>query len=104
MVIRRAGGMIMVALAASCGSSSLDARTESARKRILAPDGAEAARIVAVCKSWHQEGGLRVEQFPPALPVQPTSASAAGNAIMFAWWNNSHLEEDEPHPGFELIC
>jgi hypothetical protein len=38
------------------------------------------------------------------LPVQPTSTSATAAVVTFAWWNNSHAEEDEPHPGFELIC
>src|SRR5262249_54112560 len=103
MVIHRVGVAALIA-AASCGRTTLDARTEAARKRILALDATEAARIVSFCKSWRAEGPLRVEQFPPALPVQPTSARAAANVITFEWWNNDHREEDEPHPGFELIC
>jgi len=83
MDIRRVGVVIALA-AASCGSS-IDARTESARKRILALDVAEASRIVTFCTSWRQDGALR-------------------GVITFEWWNNSHVEEDEPHPGFELIC
>jgi len=102
MDIRRVGVVIALA-AASCGSS-IDARTESARKRILALDVAEASRIVTFCTSWRQDGALRVEQFPSALPAQPTSTSATAGVITFEWWNNSHVEEDEPHPGFELIC
>ena len=103
MVVRSVGVAVVVA-AAWCGCSSRDTRTESARTRILALDASEATRIVAFCRSWRQEGALRVEQFPSALPVEPTSASAAVGVITFAWWNNSHAEEDEPHPGFELIC
>jgi hypothetical protein len=71
---------------------------------MLALDPAEAMRIVEFCKSWRQEGALQVDQFPAALPVQPTSATAAAGAITFSWWNNSHAEESEPHPGFEVIC
>lgn len=104
MGLRRVGVVIVLTAAAACGSSTLDARTESARKRILALDAAAAARIVTFCKSWRQEGALRVEQFPAALPAQPTSATATAGVITFEWWNNSHAEEDEPHPGFELIC
>jgi len=101
-MVMRSVGIVVVTMIAAC--SSRDARTESARKRILALDATEAARIVAFCKSWRQEGGLLVEQFPAALPVQPTSASARAGVVTFAWWNPSHAEEDEPHPGFELIC
>lgn len=104
MVLRRIGVATVVFAAASCGGSAVDARTESARKRILALDAAEASRIVTFCKSWRQEGPLRVEQFPSALPAQPTSARATAGVITFEWWNNNHAEEDEPHPGFELIC
>jgi hypothetical protein len=104
MVVRRAGIALLLAAAASCGRGTPDVHTEAARKRILALDAAEASRIVAFCQSWQQEGGLSVEQFPSALPVRPTSASATANAITFAWWNNSHADEREPHPGFELIC
>jgi hypothetical protein len=106
MVIRRAGVTIaiMVTAAASYGCSRIDARTESARKRILGLDATESAQIVAFCKSWRQQGALQVDQFPSALPVRPTSASADGNVVTFSWWNNSHAEEDEAHPGFELIC
>lgn len=103
MLIRPVGVAIVVA-AAWFGCSSRDRSTESARARILALDPSEAARIVAFCKSWRQEGPLRVEQFPSELPVQPTSAIASGGVITFEWWNNSRAEEDEPHPGFELIC
>lgn len=94
-------GVVLV-LVAAC--STIDARTESARGRILALDASEASRIVAFCKSWRQEGALQVDQFPSALPARPTSASATDHVITFAWWNNSHAEEDDPHPGFELIC
>ncbi len=104
MVLGRAGIVILTAAVASWGCRSIDERTEAARKRILALDAGEATRIVAFCRSWDQEGGLFVEQFPSALPVQPTSANAAAHVITFSWWNNSHLEEDDPHPGFELIC
>jgi hypothetical protein len=104
MVLRRVGVVIVVAAAAACGCSTLDARTESARKRILALDVAAASRIVMFCKSWRQEGALPVDQFPAALPALPTSATAAAGVITFEWWNNSHAEEEEPHPGFELIC
>jgi hypothetical protein len=95
---------VAVALASCGGSRNLDARTESARKRILALAPAETSQIVAFCTSWHQDGALSVDQFPSALPMQPTSATATAAAITFAWWNNDHAEEDDPHPGFELIC
>jgi hypothetical protein len=97
--------VVMTATAASHGcGSSIDSRIESARKRILALDATEARRIVEFCTSWRQEGALQVQQFPSALPVQPTSASAAAHEVTFEWWNNSHFEEDDPHPGFQLIC
>jgi hypothetical protein len=74
MVNRRVLGFVIVTLAAAAlGCNDIDARTESARKRILALDATEATRIVAFCKSWTQEGGLLVDQFPSALPVSPTS-------------------------------
>jgi hypothetical protein len=106
MVLRRVAVVIGVGalVGVICGCSSLDARTESARKRILALDAGEAARIVTFCNSWRQQGALSVDQFPAALPVSPTSATAAGDVITFAWWNNSHREEDDAHPGFDLIC
>jgi len=90
-------GVVVIAVAAAC-NSSLDAQTESARSQVLALDSSDAARVVAFCKSWR--GSLH--DFP--LAVKPTSASATGGVITFAWWNNSHAEEDDPHPGFELIC
>lgn len=104
MVLRRVAVVIVIAAVAACGRSTLDARTESARKRILALDAAEASRIVTFCKSWPQKGALQVEQLTSALPLQPTSAKATADVITFEWWNTSHAEEDEPHPGFELIC
>ena len=103
MVSRSVVAVLVIGTVAACGSG-IDRQTELARKRILALDAAEAARIVAFCRSWSQEGALRVDQFPSVLPVRPTSASKHGNVLTFAWWNTSHWEEDDPHPGFELIC
>jgi hypothetical protein len=97
MDLRRAA-IVLLLVTASCGRG-IDARTESARKRILALDAAEASRIVSFCKSWREHEPLPLEHLPP-----PTTASAEAGVITFAWWNNSHAEEDESHPGFELVC
>jgi hypothetical protein len=91
-------------LVVTAACASIDERTEAARKRILALDAVAASRIVTFCKAWKQTGALQTEQFPSALPAQPTTADAYKDAITFQWWNNSHAEDDRPHPGFELIC
>ena len=104
MKLPRTGVVMVAAVISWCACDSIDARIEAARKRVLALDAGEAARIVAFCHSWKHDGQLTVDQFPSALPVRPTSASADGHVITFSWWNNSHAEEDDPHPGFELIC
>ena len=101
--MRRASVSILIG-ALVFGCSDIDTRIESARKRILAIDAVEATKIVAFCKSWRHDGALAVDQFPSALPVSSTSATATGDVLTFAWWNNDHREEDAPHPGFELIC
>lgn len=94
-----------VVLLCACSSpGSRDARIEAARDRVRALDAGHAAQIAAFCSSWHRDGALSVDELPAALPVPPTSARAHDGAIDFAWWNNSHYEEDRPHPGFELIC
>ncbi len=95
---------IGAAIAIATGCSDADTTIESARKRILALDAHEAAKIVVFCQSWRLEGGLSVDQFPSALPVSPTSASADAGVLTFVWWNNDHRVETAPHPGFQLIC
>jgi hypothetical protein len=90
----------VLVLAAGC---SQDPSIERARSRMLAIDAAEAAQIVAFCKTVHADGMLPVDRFP-SLPARPTTISAQAGVVTLAWWNNSHFEEDDPHPGFEIIC
>lgn len=97
-------GVVLSALAAATGCRSIDDRTESARRQILALSPPRAARIVAFCTSWHRDGAIVNADLPRELPIAPTSAVSDGGRIAFQWWNNSHWEEDDDHPGFELIC
>ncbi|HEY4244624.1 MAG TPA: hypothetical protein VGM88_32645 [Kofleriaceae bacterium] len=83
--------------------ASTDFETELARRRMLALSPAEAAAITAYCRAPHGDGALLVSQFPP-LPAPPTTVVAHAGTLAFQYWNNSHYVEDDPHPGFELLC
>ena len=97
---RRALALLVLA---SC-TTSIDERTEEARRRVLALDAKAYARIVAFCRSWKQPGALLVSDVPEIFPVPPVSAHGDGVRVTFEWWNNSHAEEDTKHPAFSLIC
>ncbi|HEY4179142.1 MAG TPA: hypothetical protein VGM90_20000 [Kofleriaceae bacterium] len=94
-------GLLLVLALAGC---SIDHGIESARKDVLALDATHARAITAWCKTWHKEELLSVSDFPKMLPAQPTTIDARGGVIELQWWNNSHYEEDDPHPGFVLTC
>jgi hypothetical protein len=80
-----------------------DAIIEQARTHVLALNGLDANRIVAFCDHSFAPGAL-ANALPPTLGIYPTTVSMKADVITFAWWNNSHFTEDQPHPGFELIC
>ena len=110
--MRRRATIASIALALAACSSGIDDRIRAAHARFDALTPAQRAELDAFCAAARRaisvDGYALVDTWPrmPSLiaDVPPTTLRRDGDTIELAWWNNSHAEEDDPHPSFEVVC
>jgi hypothetical protein len=99
------------------GRSEIDDRIRTARARFVGLTDADRKQLVAFCEAARAtavaaaptgNGYLQLDALPHApsmlADLRPTTVRVDGDAIALEWWNNSHAEEDSPHPAFEVVC
>jgi hypothetical protein len=87
----------------ACGSS-IDRHIRAERERMLALDAADVNQILAFCAARRGSDAMLAPSTWPAPVRGATSATASKTEVRFEWWNNSHFEEDDPHPNFDVVC
>jgi hypothetical protein len=93
---------------ASC-RSPLDANIRAARQRVVSASPEQIAELAAYCDDYRRtrprDFAAALEHWPRFLAdLPPTSIDEHAGTVTLDWWNNSHYEEDEPHPQFQVVC